>query len=53
MVVKLMAGLCRLSLAFHAACNSYDVRMSNSGQQVYAGPVYWLETSCDDSAAVV
>ena len=53
MVAKLVAGLCRLSLAFHAACNgSPHVRRSNSGQQVYAGHV-WLETACGDSAAVV
>ena len=38
MVVKLVAGMCRLSLAFHVACNnSPNVRRSNSGYQVYAG----------------
>ena len=53
-VVKLVAGLCRLSLAFHAACNgSPNVMRSNTGQQVYAGHVCWLETACDDSAEVV
>ena len=40
MVVELVAGLCRLSLAFHASCNgSANVRRSNSGQQVYVGHV--------------
>ena len=43
-----------VSLAFHAACNSSpDVRRSNSGQQVHAGHVCWLETACGDSAALV
>ena len=54
MIVELLAGLCHLSLAFHAACNgSPNVRRSNSGQQMYAGHVCWLETACDDSTAFV
>ena len=51
MVVPLVAGLCRLSLAFHAACNgSSNVRRSNSDQQVtFAGsrqPVMIRKHSC-------
>ena len=54
MVVELVAGLCRLSVAFHAVCNSSpNVRRSHSGQQVYTGHACWLETACDDSTAVV
>ena len=54
MVVELVAGLCRLSLAFQAACNgSPNVRRGNSGQQVYAGHVCWHDTACDDPAALV
>ena len=35
-----LAGLCRLSLAFHGSCHgSANVRRSNSGQQVYAGHI--------------
>ena len=52
MIVELVADLCRLSLAFHAACNgSPNVMRSNSGQQVYAGHVCWLDTACDESTA--
>ena len=51
MAVKLVAGLCRLSLAFDAACNgSPNVRRGNSGQQVtFAGlrqPVMIRPHSC-------
>ena len=48
-----MAGLCRLSLAFHAACNGSPNVRSNFGQQVYVGHVCWLETACDDLVAFV
>ena len=53
MVVELVAGLCRLSLALHAASNGSPNVRSSSGQQVYAGHVCWLETACDNSTAFV
>ena len=54
MDVELVAGFCRLSLVFHAACKgSPNMRRSNSGQQVYTGHVCWPETACGDSTALV
>ena len=51
---QLVSGVCRLSCAFHAACNiPPDVRRSDTGQYVYAVQVRWFEAARDDSAAVV
>ena len=50
MVVKLVAGLCHLSFAVDAVCNSSrNANRSDAGQQVYVA--CWHEPSCDDSAA--
>ena len=50
MVVKLVAGLCHLSFALHAACNSSrNASRSNAGQLMYAGmihPVMPQQRSC-------
>ena len=41
MVVKLVAGLCHLSFALHAACNSSrNASRSNAGQLMYAGMIH-------------
>ena len=50
MVVKLVAGLCHLSFALQAACNSScNASRSNAGQLMYAGmihPVMPQQRSC-------
>ena len=50
MVVTLVAGLCHLSFALHAACNSSrNASRSNAGQPMYAGmrhPVMPKQRSC-------
>ena len=50
MVVKLVAGLCHLSFALHAACNSSrNASRRYAGQLMYAGmihPVMPQQRSC-------
>ena len=49
-----VSGVCRLSCAFHAACNSPpDVKMGDTDDYVYAVQVRWFDEARDDSAAVV